>query len=92
MIGARDAHPIRVGSAVVADLADARDRALVARVAVGDEEAFRGLFRQYAPNAQAMALRVVRQPFLAEEIVHDAFLALWRNPGGSDPSRGSFRA
>ena len=35
---------------------------------------------------------MVRQPFLAEEIVQDAFLALWRNPGGFDPSRGSFKA
>jgi RNA polymerase sigma factor (sigma-70 family) len=77
---------------VVADLDDARDRDLVRRLADGDEDAFRGLFRRYAPNAQALALRVVRQPFLAEEIVQDAFLALWRNPGGFDPARGSFRA
>jgi RNA polymerase sigma-70 factor (ECF subfamily) len=77
---------------VVIDLDEARDRDLVARLRTGDEEAFRGLFRRYAPNAQALALRVVRQPFLAEEIVQDAFLALWRNPAGFDPSRGSFRA
>jgi len=77
---------------VVIDLDEARDRDLVARLLGGDEDAFRGLFRRYAPNAQALALRVVRQPHLAEEIVQDAFLALWRNPGGYDPSRGSFRA
>jgi RNA polymerase sigma-70 factor (ECF subfamily) len=77
---------------VVIDLDDARDRDLVARLHAGDEEAFRGLFRRYAPNAQALAMRVVRQPFLAEEIVQDAFLALWRNPAGFDPARGSFRA
>ena len=70
---------------MVADLDEARDRELAQRVAAGDEEAFRGLFRRYAPNAQALALRVVRQPFLAEEIVQDAFLALWRNPAGFDP-------
>ena len=77
---------------MVADLTEARDRELVQQVARGDEEAFRGLFRRYAPNAQALALRVVRQPFLAEEIVQDAFLALWRNPTAFDPARGSFRA
>ena len=40
----------------------------------------------------ALARRVVRQPFLAEEIVQEAFLAVWRNPGGYDPQRGSVRA
>jgi RNA polymerase sigma-70 factor (ECF subfamily) len=74
------------------ELDEARDRDLVRRVAAGDEEAFRGLFRRYAPNAQALALRIVRQPFLAEEIVQEAFMALWRNPSGFDPGRGSFRA
>jgi RNA polymerase sigma-70 factor, ECF subfamily len=77
---------------MVVDLSDARDRDLMEKVAGGDEEAFRGLFRRYAPNAQALALRIVRQPFLAEEIVQDAFLALWKNPAGYDPARGSFRA
>jgi RNA polymerase sigma-70 factor (ECF subfamily) len=77
---------------MVVDLTEVRDRELVQRLAAGDEEAFQGLFRNYAPNAQALALRVVRQPFLAEEIVQDAFLALWRNPAAFDPRRGSFRA
>ena len=36
--------------------------------------------------------RVVRQPFLAEEIVQEAFLAVWKNPGGYDPQRGSVRS
>jgi RNA polymerase sigma factor (sigma-70 family) len=75
-----------------ADLGDARDRELVNRIRRGDPEAFRGLFRRYAPTAQALAQRVVRRPFLAEETVQEAFLALWRNPGGYDPERGSVRA
>ncbi len=96
-MGAELRHPrhgrmAEAGSGVVVDLDDARDRDLVRRVADGDEDAFRGLFRRYAPNAQSLALRVVRQPFLAEEIVQDAFLALWRNPTSFDPARGSFRA
>ncbi|MGZ8593229.1 MAG: sigma factor [Actinomycetota bacterium] len=39
------------------------------------------MFRRYAPSAMALARRVARQPFLAEEIVQEAFLAVWRNPG-----------
>jgi RNA polymerase sigma factor (sigma-70 family) len=74
------------------DLSGARDRELVRRVGDGDEDAFRGLFRRYGPTALAMARRIVRQPFLAEEIVQEVFLAVWRNPGGYDPQRGSVKA
>jgi RNA polymerase sigma factor (sigma-70 family) len=74
------------------DLSGARDRELVRRVSDGDEDAFRGLFRRYGPTALAVARRIVRQPFLAEEIVQEVFLAVWRNPGGYDPQRGSVKA
>lgn len=75
-----------------AEFADAQDRRLVADVARGDEDAFRRLFARYAPAAKSLALRVVRQEHMAEEIVQEAFLALWRDPVGFDPGRGSVRA
>ena len=81
-----------VEACVTADLSEARDRELVQRIGRGDEDAFRGLFGRYAPTAMALARRVARQPFLAEEIVQEAFLAVWRNPGGYDQQRGSVRA
>jgi len=74
------------------DLSEARDRELVLRIGKGDQEAFRGLFGRYAPTAKALALRVVRQSNLAEEIVQEAFMALWRNPDGYDQQRGSVKA
>jgi RNA polymerase sigma factor (sigma-70 family) len=54
--------------------------------------AFRDLFRRYGPVAKSLATRVVRQPSLAEEIVQEAFLALWREPGAFREERGTFRA
>jgi len=75
-----------------ADLGETRDRELVRRVGERDEEAFRGLFRTYAPTALALARRIVRQAFLAEEIVQEVFLAVWRHPEGYDQHRGSVRA
>lgn len=75
-----------------ADLTEAQDRRLVESLRRGDEEAFRGLFGRYATSAKALAVRVVRQQHLAEEIVQEAFLALWREPEGYDPERGSVRA
>jgi RNA polymerase sigma-70 factor (ECF subfamily) len=77
---------------VVVDLSASRDRELVARISRGDEDAFRQLFRRYAPTATGLARRIVRQPFLAEEIVQEAFLAVWRNPEGYDDRRGSVRS
>jgi RNA polymerase sigma factor (sigma-70 family) len=74
------------------DLPDARDRALLARVGRGDEDAFRGLFDRYAPTATALALRVVRQAHLAEDIVQEAFMAVWKHPEGYDEDRGSVRS
>jgi RNA polymerase sigma factor (sigma-70 family) len=81
-----------VASGMAEDLSAARDRQLVRRIEGGDEEAFRSLFASYAPSAMALAVRVVRQTQLAEEIVQEAFLTLWRNPGVFDERRGSVKA
>jgi len=76
----------------IGSVGDASDRDLVRRVAEGDEEAFRDLFRRYGSVAKALALKIIRQPFLAEEITQEAFLALWRRPRAYREDRGSVRA
>ncbi len=85
-------EPVRSEPLGTVDLSDARDRELLARLREGDEDAFRGLFDRYAPTAKALALRVVRQAHLAEEIVQEAFMAVWKNPDGYDADRGSVRS
>jgi RNA polymerase sigma-70 factor (ECF subfamily) len=57
-----------------------------------DEGAFRELFARHAPVAHALAHRLVRQAHLAEEIVQETFLAVWRSPERYDRSKGSVRA
>ena len=69
-----------------------RDEDLLRRVGTGDDGAFRELFARYAAAAHAIAFRLVRQGQVAEEIVQEAFLALWRNPDRYDRTRGSFRS
>jgi RNA polymerase sigma factor (sigma-70 family) len=69
-----------------------RDEDLLRRVGTGDDGAFRELFARYAAAAHAMAFRLVRQGQVAEEIVQEAFLAVWRNPDRYDRTRGSFRS
>ena len=62
------------------------------RLRQGDRGAFEELYRRYAPGAYGLALRVTGQELLAQEVVHDAFLALWRAPEAFDPARGAFRS
>ncbi|HXF73334.1 MAG TPA: sigma-70 family RNA polymerase sigma factor [Actinomycetota bacterium] len=74
------------------EVREPEDRELLAAIAAGDERAFRRLFRRYGGHANAVALRVARAPFLAEEAVQEAFVAVWEQAGTYDPSRGSVRA
>jgi len=75
-----------------AEPASALDEELLLRVEGGDDRAFRELFARYAAVAHALAFRLVRQAQVAEEIVQEAFLAVWRNPERYDRTRGSVRA
>ncbi|MDQ4006358.1 MAG: sigma-70 family RNA polymerase sigma factor [Actinomycetota bacterium] len=67
------------------------DLELVHRLSARDADAFEILYRRYGPAAQGVAMRVLRQAALAEEVVHDTFLAVWTAPEAFDPSRGPFR-
>jgi RNA polymerase sigma-70 factor, ECF subfamily len=62
------------------------------RLLQGDQGAFEELYRRYSPGAYGLALRVTGQELLAQEVVHDAFMALWRAPDAFDPARGAFRS
>jgi RNA polymerase sigma factor (sigma-70 family) len=68
------------------------DLELVRRVAARDAGGFETLYRRYAASIYGVALRVLRQTFLAQEVVQDTFVAVWNAPDAYDPSRGPFRA
>lgn len=67
------------------------DLELIRRVATRDGEAFGELYARYSAAAYGVALRVLREPFLAQDVVHEAFTAVWNAPDTFDPSRGPFR-
>lgn len=68
------------------------DRELVRRLQAGDEEAFDELYRRYSAAAYGVALRVLRQPGLAQDVTQDAFTAILSAPEAYDPDRGAFRS
>lgn len=63
--------------------------ALLGRCAGGDAVAFRTLYEQQAPRLYGLALRMTRQPTLAADALHDAFVQVWQQAGRFDPARGS---
>lgn len=67
------------------------DLELVGRVVTRDPSAFEELYRRYAPQAYGLALRVLREAPLAQDVVHEAFMAVWSAPEAYDPGRGAFR-
>jgi len=76
----------------VSDLQDRRDRDLVAGVAEGDRSAFSELYRRYSPAALGLALRILGEQAMAEEVLQEVFLSVWRRASGFDPARGSVRS
>jgi RNA polymerase sigma-70 factor (ECF subfamily) len=66
--------------------ADAR---LVRRMARGDKAAFAELYDRFSRPLYATALRVVSDATEAQDIVHDAFLTLWKKAAMFEAGRGT---
>jgi RNA polymerase sigma-70 factor (ECF subfamily) len=69
------------------DLALLSDEAILALVSRGDEAALGALYDRFGRPAYRLALRVLRDPGLAEDAVQDAFLTVWRTATGFRPER-----
>src|SRR5262249_43132335 len=55
---------------------------LLARVAAGEGEAFRGLVDRHLPTVLAIARRMLRDDAEAEDVAQETMLRLWRNAAG----------
>ena len=64
----------------------------MARTARGDEAAFGELYDRLGTLAYSLAVRILRNPALAEEATQEAFVAVWRGAARFDARRGSARA
>ena len=55
--------------------------ALMARVALGDQPAFAELYAQTSSHLYGVAVRILRDGALAEEILQEAFVSVWHHAG-----------
>src|SRR5918999_6094483 len=69
-----------------------KDRELLRRIGKGDGEAFTALYERYAGAAYGLATRICGDRDLAEDIVQEAFLSIWRRPDSYRAERGSVAA
>jgi RNA polymerase sigma factor (sigma-70 family) len=70
------------------ELAHLSDEALVALAARSEQSALAELYDRYGRAAYGLALRIVRDEALAEDVVQEGFLSLWRTASRFVPERG----
>ncbi|HXK32396.1 MAG TPA: sigma-70 family RNA polymerase sigma factor [Dehalococcoidia bacterium] len=72
------------------DDAGPRDDELMDGIARRDLRAFETLHGRYGDLVYSVALRVVGDPHVAEDVTQDVFLRVWRRPDHFDLRRGKF--
>jgi RNA polymerase sigma-70 factor (ECF subfamily) len=70
-------------------VAEPSDDALIAGLAGGDRDAAAILVRRYQRRVFGLALGVVGDAGLAEDVAQEAFVRAWRHAEAFDPGRGS---
>jgi RNA polymerase sigma-70 factor, ECF subfamily len=73
-------------------LEEVGDAVLVLAVARYRREGLAEVYRRHAGAVYALARKVTADGHLAEEVVQDVFLSLWRAPERFDADRGSLRS
>lgn len=71
---------------------DALDASAMARIVAGDEAALAELYDRHAPFVFGVALKIVKNEVEAEDVVHDAFVAIATRADQFRPERGSVAA
>lgn len=69
---------------------DSGDARLAQRIVDGDSTALGELYDRFGRPAYSLARRICADDGLAEDVVQEAFLAFWRDPGKFDPAKGKF--
>jgi RNA polymerase sigma-70 factor (ECF subfamily) len=67
---------------------DPSDEALLAGFGTGDPASAAAFVRRFQGRVYGVAMTIVRQPAIAEEVAQETFARVWRHAGAYDPRRG----
>jgi RNA polymerase sigma-70 factor (ECF subfamily) len=67
----------------------ADDAFLLALVQAGDEKAMSAIYSRYSKIVYSIALRVLSDTSSAEDVLHETFMQVWRNPDSFAAARSS---
>lgn len=87
--GRRQPVPSRRSRAAPGQIEGSSDAELARKVADADEVALSELYHRFGPPCYSLARRICADDRLAEDVVHNVFRALWRDPWRFRPARGS---
>jgi RNA polymerase sigma-70 factor (ECF subfamily) len=80
----------RIAMVTEAAMVRAREDAeLLERIARQDRAAFATLYDRLSPPLYATALKILRDPAEAQDVVHDSFISVWDKAGTFEARRGS---
>jgi RNA polymerase sigma-70 factor (ECF subfamily) len=80
--------PVVPAASTAVPAARCTDGELLARIAVGDGEAFEELYGRYSRAVLGLALRRLRDRGRAEDAVQETFASIWRAASSYRPERG----
>ncbi len=90
---AREVHAsLRRSPPTTPDGGTQTDAQLLKAICEGDESGLRAAVAEYGGFVYGMALLILRQSKLAEEVAHDTFVMLWRMPESFNRRDGSLKA
>ena len=79
-----------VYSGTAASAAEPADEELLNRIAGHDQSAFEAIYLRHSDLVYSIALRVVADPGIAQDVAQEVFLRVWRHPALFDVTRGRF--
>lgn len=67
------------------------DASLLALIALGDDLAMATVYDRHCSLVYTIALQILGDPLMAEDCIHEVFMALWRVPDDFRNSRRGFQ-